>query len=421
MSFGDELRRRRLAAGLTLGQFALVIHYSKSYLSKIETGTKTPSDDLARQCDAALHAGGALLRLAPAGTPAPPTDDPLMGQDGRWIINLDADGRGEFGAVGRRSLLMAGGLSVLTWAVSPGAGHAPNITGEFGSFRSMFDETRKLAQTLSPAAMIPVLIAQTHALRLIASDMAWPARRQVLVLASRYAELTGWMAQEAGDNNGALWWTYQAVDLATAGGDSRLAAYALVRRGDIALYERNASDTVVFAQQAQALTSDNRVRGLAAQREAQGHALAGDELNCKRALDRANGWLDAATAEDHQPVLGSTTIGNPVMMATGWCLYDLGRTGQACGLLGEELERVSVGASRARARVGARYALALAGSGEVEQACDETRRVLDALPHIQSATVVSDLRRLSRQLNRWPSNARVRDVLPDLTAALVRR
>ena len=65
-SFSVELRRRRLARGLSLGQFAARVHYSKSYLSKIETGQKRPGIDLAKRCDAGLDAGGELLALMPA-------------------------------------------------------------------------------------------------------------------------------------------------------------------------------------------------------------------------------------------------------------------------------------------------------------------------------------------------------------------
>jgi ribosome-binding protein aMBF1 (putative translation factor) len=43
MSFGAELRRQRLAAGLSLGGLAERVHYSKSHLSKIERDRKAPS------------------------------------------------------------------------------------------------------------------------------------------------------------------------------------------------------------------------------------------------------------------------------------------------------------------------------------------------------------------------------------------
>jgi transcriptional regulator with XRE-family HTH domain len=48
--FGTELRRLRVAAGLSLGDLADVVHYSKGYLSKIESGDKPPNTALARRC-----------------------------------------------------------------------------------------------------------------------------------------------------------------------------------------------------------------------------------------------------------------------------------------------------------------------------------------------------------------------------------
>ncbi|ONK16058.1 helix-turn-helix domain-containing protein [Streptomyces sp. MP131-18] len=71
--FGSELRKERMAQGVSLARLSKLIHYSKGHLSRIETGGKRASLDLARRCDEALSAGGKLLlahRLAGAG-PAP--------------------------------------------------------------------------------------------------------------------------------------------------------------------------------------------------------------------------------------------------------------------------------------------------------------------------------------------------------------
>ncbi|MDX6328445.1 MAG: hypothetical protein QOI83_828, partial [Streptomycetaceae bacterium] len=62
-SFGRELRRVRTVRGLSLTRLAELTHYSKGYLSKIETGAKPASSDLARRLDDALDAGGHLMRL----------------------------------------------------------------------------------------------------------------------------------------------------------------------------------------------------------------------------------------------------------------------------------------------------------------------------------------------------------------------
>ncbi|MCI3272056.1 helix-turn-helix domain-containing protein [Streptomyces cylindrosporus] len=69
--FAEALRIRRRAAGLSLGDLARLVNYSKSYLSRVENGTRAPGPALARECDTALHAEGELIALLPA-RPEPP-------------------------------------------------------------------------------------------------------------------------------------------------------------------------------------------------------------------------------------------------------------------------------------------------------------------------------------------------------------
>ncbi|RSD13935.1 ATP-binding protein [Amycolatopsis eburnea] len=64
-TFGAELRRLRHAAGLSLTELADRVHYSKGYLSKVETGLTTPNAALAALCEAELGAPGALTALLP--------------------------------------------------------------------------------------------------------------------------------------------------------------------------------------------------------------------------------------------------------------------------------------------------------------------------------------------------------------------
>ncbi|MER7466146.1 helix-turn-helix domain-containing protein [Streptomyces sp. NPDC097981] len=64
-SFPARLRLLRVQRGLSLADLARRTHYSKGYLSKIETGAKRVTFDVALRCDQVLEAGGALLRLAP--------------------------------------------------------------------------------------------------------------------------------------------------------------------------------------------------------------------------------------------------------------------------------------------------------------------------------------------------------------------
>ncbi|MGW1555829.1 nSTAND1 domain-containing NTPase [Streptomyces sp. NPDC002144] len=69
-SFPAQLRRLRRERGMSLADLARRTHYSKGYLSKIETGVKRATVDVARQCDHILGAGGELLRLVRDTAPA---------------------------------------------------------------------------------------------------------------------------------------------------------------------------------------------------------------------------------------------------------------------------------------------------------------------------------------------------------------
>jgi transcriptional regulator with XRE-family HTH domain len=411
-SFGAELRRRRQEARLSLADLARLVHYSKSHLSKVETGQKPPSPDLARRCDAALHAGGAL-----GGLHSAPISPDFMGTGGAagkaevWTMRLAPDGAGHFAE--------PDGPTVLSWALAPGTRPHPGIEPAVEAFRAMFDQIRELGQSIAPAALLPTLVAQTHALRLLARQAGPADRARGLLLASRFAEYTGWISQESGDDGAALWWTDLAVDLAEAAGDRELGAYANVRRALVALYRHDSIATVALARQAGAARCGPRIRGLAAQREAQGHAIAGDYDACRRSLDRAATLLSpVSTGAEAEPVIGTSTVDDPVAMVTGWCLFDLGRPAPAAEIIERELARLPEHALRSRTRFGARLALALASAGEVERACAVAGPVVSAAAHVDSATIRTDLRHLARTLSRWHTNREVRQLLPHLNAAL---
>ncbi|MFF5234601.1 helix-turn-helix domain-containing protein [Dactylosporangium sp. NPDC000521] len=416
--FGSELRRLRHESGFSLSDLAGRVHYSKSHLSKVENGDKTPSEALARQCDAVLHAGGALLRLA---VPAPARTDrgpagaaPARTRDERWTLTLtDGDGRLAVGPDGT-----PGELEVNRWAVphADRAGRLPEGTVEM--FGVILGDLRRLGQWQPPAVVLPGVLAHAATLRSLAGRVTPAERPAVLVMASRFAEYAGWCLQEAGDDHGALTWTARAARLALDAGDDQFAAYADVRRALVALYHHDAVETVALARRGAQAAADHRIRGLAVQREAQGHALGGDESACHRALDRAAEHLSLADAPDGTPVIGTSTLTDPVAMVRGWCLYDLGRPGAAAETLERELDKVPPGALRTRVRFGARLALAYADADEVEQACATVLPLLGPAVHVDSATVRADLDRLSRALRRQHQETAVRELLPRLNAVL---
>lgn len=418
-NFGVELRRWRISAGLSLADLADKVHYSKSHLSRVETGGKPPSVGLARRCDSELAAGGDLSALVrPAVDDHEPAGAGPAGGD-HWRMTMAADGAGDFVVTASREHRNAGPALMTRWKRNNRGPATADTAGILDSFDRMFKDLRTLGQNMSPSGMVPILIGHTHALRTHASSAKPSQRPRALVAAARYAEYTGWMCQEAGDDHAALWWTDAAVRLADEAGDRDFGPYALVRQALITLYRGDAIGTVERSKAAQRTDCSPRVRGLATQREAQGWALGGDYDDCHRALDRAEALLSDSPGDDL--AIGSWAVRDPVALARGWCLYDLGRPAAAAETINGELVRIPRQATRARARLGARLALAYAAADEIEQSCEVAGPVLDSLSIVDSATVRADVRDLSRAFARRHRNARVREILPRLTAALNER
>ncbi|MFD7495617.1 helix-turn-helix domain-containing protein [Streptomyces sp. NPDC059832] len=399
LRFGAELRRLREDAGMTLQQLADVTSYSRGHLSKIERGTNPPTMSLAQRCDAHFGAGGRL----------------------RKAYSAEVDSAGRKSKPARRQVIVTGVGSLLATGLTDGGknGHASDRELPPGAlYQDQLHQMKKLGQNLAPTAMLPVLHSQVSNVIALASRSTGPSRAGLLVTASRFAEYIGWMAQESGDETMALNATAEAVELARAGGDEHLADYALVRRALVTYYNGDASRTIALAQQAQRSSAPPRVRGLAAQREAQGHALLGDERACGRALDRARDLLSVAEDPSGTPALGTTQLLDPVSMVTGWCLYDLGRPREAADVLERECRRIAPHALNTRTRYGLRRALSLAAAGEAESSCEAARELLAFMTVIPSATVRTDVLRLDREWSRFRGNVVVRGLRPALANVL---
>ncbi|WP_199788543.1 helix-turn-helix domain-containing protein [Streptomyces sp. 351MFTsu5.1] len=440
-SFGPALRQRRMAVGVSLAVLAGRTHYSKGYLSRVETGGRRPTAALARRCDAALGAEGELAALVPpdrtdAGPTAPaPGTESIAGLDVHagleadaanddeiWIMGMGQGGSIWFQPADRRQVVGIGAASLLSLGLAaPGASAPKGLDAEttVSTFAELFPLVRRLGQRASPAAVLPSLIAQTHTLQTVAehADGCW--RSESYLLASRYAEYAGWMAQEAGRDDMAMWWTDRAVVLAKRGGDLELAAYGLVRHALIRMNAGDALATIALARRAQdAPAAGPRVRGLAALREAQGHALAGAYGECRHALDRARSLLDDSPSDEPTRVLGTSSGGDPVSLATAGCLYDLGRPAEAAEMFDRELSAIPDESRRLKTRWATRQTLARAAAGDIDHACVLLRELLPGFAATASWSIRTDLLALARVLARRCDQPAVREVYPLLTAML---
>ncbi|MET9218558.1 helix-turn-helix transcriptional regulator [Streptomyces sp. NPDC003300] len=430
-SFGTRLRRYRGERQWSLSDLAARTHYSPGHLSKVENGRRTPTRELAASCDAALSARGGLLAVLGAGR----TDDTARSAGG-------PAGLASAGALSDEAALPA-----LPATLSDGA-----ATPVVAALTSVLDGLRATAQSAGPGAVLESAAAQVRALRGMAAHAHGAEAERLLSLAGRYAEFIAWMCQEADDERSALAWARTTTSLARHVGSPDMEANAVLRRSLLALYCDDGAATVELASAAACFTASPATQVRALLRLAQGHALNGDDLRCRRALDEADSLLSGpAMRSPAGPVQGSLPgtapagtalaaasgtiyagghassrygtrhVADPAAMARGWCLQVLGHHKEALGLLGAEARRIPAHAHRARARFEVRVALAALGANDVDRACATLRDILTVAPGLDSATLRTDLRGCVRALSRHRRDSTVAELLPEVARQASRR
>ncbi|WP_172639423.1 helix-turn-helix domain-containing protein [Streptomyces tailanensis] len=425
--FGQALQLRRIRAGLSLSGLSGLVHYSPSYLSRVESGKRGPSQQLARLCDTALGANGELsglvtppVRRAASSSPSALRPDATQG----------LPDTGDDSAPPPPSALCPAALP----AVDDGE-DARSAT----HFAVHLVELRRLAQRMSPTPVLRQVSGAIDLLATLARAARTPAaRRQYLELLAFHCEFAGWMAQESGRLPEAERWIGRTEGLAVEAGAFDLADHTLIRRAGLALYQGDARSVTEYAAEAgRRARNSPRIQALAAFREAQGLALAGSSDLCAAALDRAGELLEAAVGPSlegsrrtgagtspgarHRPlalVVGSECTSSLGDLVEGWCLYDLGRPDEAAAMIRTGLGRLPVRATRLRALFTARLTLGLAASGELDAVVPVVDGLLKDSEGLCSHVVRTQLRMLASSLRRRHARPDMRELHARVTAAL---
>ncbi len=332
-------------------EFARRANVSEGQICNLESGLRNPTPAVAAACDAAFGTGGELVELAGAGR-----------------RGAQAEGVVEAGPV-------VAGYERVLW------------------------ELKDIGRSTGPRFVTASMKSITRILTDAGPHAVGEQRAELWLLASKFAEYTGWMAQEAGNPAEALRWTNLAVRWGARGGDETVAAYALVRKAFIAQHRGDTDATIAFAEQAAGHPAANPViRAHAARRAAQGHARRGDAGACWEALDRFRSHAAEAIG-DRTPHWGPRIEnGNPQLIEAS-CMLSLRRFEPAAALFTAELRhRSAVPAdSNSQARFVVRQATALAGVGRLDEACQIVEATLPVIKRIDSATVRAELGRFVEQ------------------------
>jgi transcriptional regulator with XRE-family HTH domain len=99
--------------------------------------------------------------------------------------------------------------------------------------RNVREEHAKADALLGPRYLIPTVQSQMPLIESLYQGARGSERKSILVIASRYAEFCGWLYQDSGHAEPAIYWTNQALDYAHELGDLQLMAYILHRKSNI--------------------------------------------------------------------------------------------------------------------------------------------------------------------------------------------
>lgn len=347
------VERHRQQRGMSQRALARVVHCDPSYLSKALRGIKPLGAALARDIDQALGAGGEITAAALRPPPAPP-EVPV----------------------------------------------APELVDYF---RQQLAGHYAADRFLGPGRLIPVANSQYDLLCDTAATAVPSLRADLWATAAGFAALLGWLHQDAGDLAASARWHDVMIERAHRSHDPQLVAFALYCKA-MMLTDMGDGPGVLDLTGA-GLSAGTavipKVRVLLLQQAAHGHALTGRPGavgECERLLGDAADLI-GAVSDDY--VWGACTAPRWLepQQATVWTR--LGRHREDAGLWEQVIPALPASSRRDVGVYQARYARALAGLGEPEQAVMVARAAVPVAAQSGSARMRAELRALRAQMEPW--------------------
>lgn len=413
---GAVLDQMRTARGLTLAVVARQANCSVALLSYVESGDRALQPWLAQALDRIYGTGSVVASLA-RGADGRAQDSSTAGVSRADVFVVQLPQGGVVMPLSRREVLTALGLGIASGGLQDEFERALDGVELDSDCLQFFDDAfhgfGEAARFLPPAQLIDGMtgdVAILDGLRRRASD---EDRRRYGALQARYAELLSWLAEEAGDLTGAMWWIDRASQWAQAVHWSGMTVYGFVRRAMIVTSFSN--DGLRAVDQASAVLemshASPRMKGLAANALAEGYALAGNRHASMNALDLAMGYIAQPVRDDDSMLAQYSAATDDLhMIHQMTCDVYLGRGAQVIPMLEPRLMSLSGSSLRRATITRAKLVRAYANAGQPEEACRVAWETLDGIEQVGSLSARNELRRALPVLNQWHGRSDVQDI-----------
>ncbi|MEV1157183.1 helix-turn-helix domain-containing protein [Micromonospora chokoriensis] len=232
--FAGELRRLRLARGLSLRQLADAVNYGKSLIHQLEAGQTKPTLDVVARLDGVLDANGALAALV--------VDAPAMGDR---LAYVTAHPR-------RIDRSVAEALAGLL------AGY------------------RRLEDAIGSGPIVGPVRAHLDTVAVLLRDAPHDLQPRIVDVAGQWAQFAGWLSIARGEERAATVWNARALQWATEAGNTDLIATVLSFQGHQAELRHDLPAMIELSRESRRDQSVNAaLRAYCAGQEARGLAMAG--------------------------------------------------------------------------------------------------------------------------------------------------
>jgi transcriptional regulator with XRE-family HTH domain len=285
-------------------------------------------------------------------------------------------------------------------------------------FRALLNEFAHTDNLIGPHHLLTAVCDQAAFLERMCQVATGPDRRQLLRVATQFAEFAGWLHQDAGDFQSAFLWTDRAIAYAHELDDPRTMSYVLMRKSNIATDAHQPGPGLGLADAAlrDRTRLTPRLRAVALRQQANAQAIAGNPNACTRALDEALNEISQYSEPkppSEDPATYCTT--SYVEMEAANCWLQLKQPDRAIPILEHGLSSWPGGQERDRGLCLSRLATAHAHAGDLEAACHIGHQALTVVSTARSSRSLEQLRRLRIQL----ASSRNVGVVADFDAAFI--
>jgi transcriptional regulator with XRE-family HTH domain len=443
MRLGAELRRRRLAAGLTQQALTDRIGYDRSYLSQVETGAQVPAEQFILLCERELAGGGKLLsmfrellaerearrqeahaerwragasgglaieRVSPIVVPpsfggglARPAGDPS---------NSDMERRPFFRMLGVASgAMLAETLGVELWDLAR-AMQASNVSDDMlDSMEASVLRLHLVHAKVSPAVMLPHLHEHLRAVTsLLQQSQPIRQRRRLCSIAGHLAGLRGWATFDLADRRGASSWYELALQPAVEAEDDALCGWIFGAWSLLPSYSGEPADALILIRRAQNYAGrslDSTVQAWLNALEARAHAGLRNARAFRHAQDEANQAIDHTRPEQRRHGMDFDGDRLDVTYYEGTSLVTLRQPEPAQPVLDHSLTVQGHGHIKAHSILQIALATTYVQQREIEQACEVAIQALDLPSDQRIGPIDQRARDLLRELEPWRSTPAV--------------